>query len=89
MPNSRQALKRMRQDEKRRLTNKGKASAMKTAIRRLEAAVAAGDATAVNDAVKLAYKKIDKAAKGNVIHKNTAARRKSLVKRKAAAVAAK
>jgi len=89
MPNSRQAQKRMRQDEKRRLTNKGKASAMKTAIRRLEAAVAAGDATAVNDAVKLAYKKIDKAAKGNVIHKNTAARRKSLVKRKAAAVAAK
>lgn len=87
MPNSRQAKKRMRQDAKRRLLNKGKASAMKTAIRRVDEAVSAGDGAALEAAVNLAYKKIDKAAKTNVIHKNTAARRKSLVKRKAAAAA--
>lgn len=88
MPNSRQASKRMRQDEKRRLTNRGKASAMKTAIRRVDEAVAGGDSAVITEAVNHAYKKIDKAAKTNVIHRNTAARRKSLVKRKAAAVKA-
>jgi small subunit ribosomal protein S20 len=85
MPNSRQAKKRMRQDSKRRDNNRSKASAMKTAIRRVDEAVAEGDAAAVEVAVKVAYKRIDKASKANVIHDNTAARRKALVTRKATA----
>lgn len=85
MPNSRQAQKRMRQDEKRRLLNKSKASAMKTAIRKVEEAAAEGDEQAIKGAVNHAYKRIDKASKANVIHKNTANRRKALVMRKAAA----
>ena len=84
MPNSRQAKKRNRQDEKRRLNNRSKASAMKTAIRRVETAVEEGNKDALAEAVNVAFKRIDKAAKGNVIHANTAARRKSLVSRKAA-----
>ena len=84
MPNSRQAKKRMRQDDKRRLLNRSKASAMKTAIRRVKEAAEAGDKAALEQAVQTAYKRIDKAAKTNVIHANTAARRKSLVARTAA-----
>ena len=84
MPNSRQAKKRMRQDDKRRLLNRSKASAMKTAIRRVKEAAEAGDKAALEQAVQTAYKRIDKAAKTNVIHANTASRRKSLVARTAA-----
>ena len=84
MPNSRQAKKRMRQDDKRRLLNRSKASAMKTAIRRVKEAAEAGDQAALAQAVQTAYKRIDKAAKTNVIHANTASRRKSLLARTAA-----
>ena len=87
MPNSRSAKKRLRQDAKKRLANREKASAMKTAIRRVREAAAAGDKTQLDDAVKLAYSRIDKAAKTNVIHANTAARRKALVCRAARATA--
>ena len=83
MPNTNTAKKRLRQNVKRRLLNRTKASAMKTAIRRVDEAVAAGDADGVKEAIALAYKRIDKAAKANVIHANTAARRKALVCRKA------
>lgn len=88
MPNSRQAKKRMRQDDKRRLNNRSKSSAMKTAMRRVTDAVAEGDAAKVEAAVAVAYKRIDKAAKASVIHANTAARRKSLVARAARATTA-
>lgn len=84
MPNTKSAKKRLRQSSKRRMLNRTKASAMKTAIRRVREAAAEGDATKVQAAVKVAYKKIDKAAKANVIHANTAARRKALVCREAA-----
>lgn len=79
MPTSRSAKKRQRQDAKRRILNRAKASAMKTAIRRVREAVAEGDKVKVEAAVRLAYSRIDKAAKTNVIHANTAARRKALV----------
>lgn len=87
MPNSKSAAKRVRQNEKARLANRAKASAMKTAIRRVEKAVASGDAEQVKAAVSSAFQRIDKAAKAHVIHANTAARRKALVMRKATATA--
>ena len=86
MPNTKSAKKRMRQDEKRKLNNRMKASAMKTAIRRVQTlASEGGDAAALQAAVTQAYKRIDKAAKTNVIHANTANRRKALVARHAKA----
>jgi small subunit ribosomal protein S20 len=84
MTHSLSAAKRVRQNEKRRLANRQKASAMKTAIRRVEQAAEAGDKERLQQAVNEAYKRIDKAAKRNVIHSSTAARRKALVARKAA-----
>jgi len=86
MPTSKSAAKRVRQNEKQRLANKAKASAMRSAIKRVDLAVAGGDKAAVAKAVSDAFQKIDKAAKGSVIHANTAARRKALVARHAAAL---
>lgn len=83
MPNSKQALKRMKTDEKKRAANKAVATSMKTAIKRV---TAAPDATAAAAAMPNAMKRIDKAAKQNVIHDNTAARKKAQL---AKAVAAK
>lgn len=81
MAHSKQSRKRIRQNEKRRVANKAKTSEMKTLIKRLEAAVQKGDKAAASAMLPMVCKKIDKAAKANVIHKNTAARRKSLVAR--------
>ena len=81
MANIKSQIKRNRQNEKRRLRNKAVRSEVKT---RVKSAVSAAEAGAENttDAVRLALKKIDKAATKGVIHKNQAARRKSrLMKR--------
>ena len=77
MPHSRQARKRMKQSETRRLRNKATKSAMRTQIKKVRSEVKAGDAAAAEKAFSVAMKKLDKAAKSNVIHKNEAARRKS------------
>ncbi len=81
MPNSKQAAKRARQSEERRLQNKSVRSAMKTAIKRASAATTP---EAVADLVPAAMKRIDKAAKTNVIHRNAAARHKSRLARRLA-----
>jgi small subunit ribosomal protein S20 len=66
-------------NEKARVANKGVRSELKT---RTKAAVAAAGTDGAADALKLAVKKLDKAATKGVIHKNAAARRKSrLMKR--------
>jgi small subunit ribosomal protein S20 len=83
MANSLSSKKRARQNTRRRLANRVKASAMKTAIRRVDAVLPAGDAASIAAAVTLAYKRIDKAARKRIIHPNTAARRKALVARHA------
>ena len=91
MPNSKSAKKRVRQDAKKRLLNRTKSSAVRTAMRRVQEAASAAGAgeegadKALEAAVSHAYKRIDKAAKANILHANTAARRKALVARQAAA----
>jgi small subunit ribosomal protein S20 len=77
MPNSKQAAKRARQSEERRLHNKAVRSAMKSAVKR---AAISGTPEASAAAMKL----IDKAAKTNVIHRNAAARHKSRLARRLA-----
>ncbi|MHC4846366.1 MAG: 30S ribosomal protein S20 [Planctomycetota bacterium] len=87
MTSSLSAAKRVRQNEKARIRNKTRASAMKTAIRRVDEAIESGDVAAIKAAVAEAYKRIDKCAQTNVLHANTAAHRKSLIARKASAAA--
>ena len=82
MPNNKQASKRLRQDVNRTLRNKSRRTAMKNHIKSADEVLLAGDVTASKEAVSKAMKRIDLAAKKNVIHKNTAARRKSALSRK-------
>jgi small subunit ribosomal protein S20 len=57
--------------------NKADKSAMKTAIKKFDAAVLAGDKAAAEVAYKLAVKEVDQAALSGLLHKNNAARKKS------------
>ncbi len=76
MANIKSQIKRNRQNEKRRLRNRTVRSEINT---RSKAALAAADddPEAAAEALRQAVKRIDKAASKGVIHKNTAARRKS------------
>jgi small subunit ribosomal protein S20 len=86
MANIRSQIKRNRQNETRRLRNKAVRSELNT---RTKHAIGAAEAGAENseEALKLAIKRIDKAAAKGVIHKNQAARRKSRLVRRTAASA--
>jgi small subunit ribosomal protein S20 len=86
MPHTKSAAKRKRQSDRRNTANRARTSAIRTAMHRVDEAVAKGDKAALGKAVSAAFQRIDKAAKGSAIHANTAARRKSLVARKAAAL---
>lgn len=74
MPNNKQAAKRLRQSEVRRQANKTDKSAMRTAVRHV---LEADNKEAAVAAMPAAVKKIDKAAKKNILHDNAAARMKS------------
>ncbi len=82
MPTSKQAKKRMRQDEERRNHNKSIRTTMRSAMKKVLRASTADDAQA---AMPNAMKRIDKAAKTNIIHDNAAARFKSRLARHVAA----
>ena len=92
MPNNPCARKAMRKAEKARLRNRAVKTSLRTVVRKVNDAIATGDAAMTVDATKLATKKLDQAASKGYIHRNKAARLKSrMAKRvnKAAATAAK
>ena len=74
--NIKSQIKRNRQNEKRRLRNRTVRSEVNTRTKAALAAVEYDDEDA-DETLRLAMKRIDKAAAQGVIHKNTAARRKS------------
>lgn len=76
MANSDQAIKRIRQNNKTRARQKGQATAVRTAMAKVEAAVVNNADNAV-ELLQDATKSIDKAASKGLIHKNKAAREKS------------
>ena len=77
MANSPQARKRARQAEKRRSHNASLRSLVRTNIKRVVAAIAAGDAEQARAAYDQAVPVIDRMADKGIIHKNKAARHKS------------
>lgn len=81
MANIKSQIKRIRQNEKRRLRNKAVRSEIKTRIKRVKAAVLEGDNQALEEKLRVATKRIDKAASKGIIHKNKAARLKSQLHR--------
>jgi small subunit ribosomal protein S20 len=87
--NIKSQIKRNKQNEKARLRNKAVRSELKT---RTKAALSAAESGQENteEALRLAIKRLDKAAASGVIHKNQAANRKSrLVRRINSLTAAK
>lgn len=77
MPNIKSQWKRMRKSEDQRLRNKDVRSALKTDIKKFEAACDAGDTDAAKERFLIASRALDKAASKGVIHKNKAANKKS------------
>ena len=77
MPNTQSAIKRVRQERKRRLQNRRVRTRMRTFVKKAQSAIAEGDQEAASGAVVAAVREIDKAAQKGVIHQNNAARRKS------------
>ncbi len=77
MANIKSAIKRNKQNEKRRIRNRGYRGVARTFVTRARTAIAGKDADAAKAATLAAISALDKAAQKGVIHKNNAARRKS------------
>jgi small subunit ribosomal protein S20 len=84
--NIKSQIKRIRTNEKRRLRNKAVKSELKTYVRRTREAISAGEKGPAESALRIAVKKLDRAAAKGVIHKNQAANRKSSLARQVAAL---
>lgn len=82
MANIKSQIKRNRQNESRRVRNKGVRSALKTSTKKLLETSEAGDAAAAQEAFRAATRDLDKAAAKGIIHKNKAANQKSRLARR-------
>ncbi len=87
MPNIKSSKKDVLSSKVAYEKNKAEKSAMKTAIKKFEAAAVAGNRADAEAAYKLAVKAIDKACLNGLLHKNNAARKKSSLTLKLNAIA--
>ena len=81
MANIKSAKKRIKVISKKTLRNKMVKSATKTAVKKAQAAIAAGDKAAAEAACKAAIAAIDRAYMKGIFHKTAAARKKSTIQR--------
>lgn len=86
MANIKSAIKRNKQNEKRRVKNRVYRGRARTFILKARAALNTGDQQASAEAINVAVSALDKAAEKGVIHKNNAARRKSRLMKQLAAL---
>lgn len=86
MPNIKSAIKRVNVIEKKTLQNNMIKSAYKTAVKKFEQAVEAGNKEEATKLFSIATKKVDQACTKGVIVKNTAARKKSNMAKKLNAI---
>ena len=86
MPNIKSAIKRVSVIEKKTLRNNMVKSGYKSAVKKFEQAVEAGNKEEATKLLALATKKVDQACTKGVIVKNTAARKKSNMAKKLNAV---
>ncbi|WP_084861613.1 30S ribosomal protein S20 [Salibaculum halophilum] len=77
MANNPQSKKRARQTERRYAVNKARRSRIRTYLRRVEEAIAAGDKDAARSAFEKAQPELMRGVTKGVLHKNTAARKVS------------
>lgn len=77
MANTEQSKKRVRQTERRTEINKARRSRIRTFLRKVEEAIASGNAEAAKTALLAAQPELDRGVTKGVLHKNTAARKLS------------
>ena len=77
MANHKSAEKRARQTERRTVVNTARRSRVRSSIKKVEEAIAAGDKTAATAAFKAAQPEIQRGATARVVAKNAASRRVS------------
>ncbi|NHM30382.1 30S ribosomal protein S20 [Neobacillus terrae] len=82
MPNIKSAIKRVKTSEDRNAQNTTAKSAMRTAVKKADAAVVNNDSAVAKEVFAEAARKLDKAAAKGLIHKNAAARKKSRLAKK-------
>ena len=71
------AKKRIRQTERRTAVNRNRTSRIRSYVKKVEQALASGDAAAAKEALQVAEPEMMRGVKGGVLHKNTASRKVS------------
>ena len=89
MANIKSAIKRNRQAEKRRVRNAAVRSTVRTSVKSARAAIEGGQVAQARESLLKTIQVLDKAATKGVIHKNTAARKKSRLTRQLNALASR
>lgn len=87
MPNIASAKKRMRQSEVRRQRNRPARSRLRSSLRKLDEAIAAGDIEAVRQCWREAQALLDRSAQDGLVHRNLAARTKARIAKRVNRVA--
>jgi len=75
MANTPQARKRIRRNARRATINGNRMSRLRTFVKKVEAALDAGDKTAAAEALKAAQPELARGVARGVLHKNTASRK--------------
>jgi small subunit ribosomal protein S20 len=88
MANTAQSKKRARQSEARYAVNKARRSRIRTYLRKVEEAIASGDAAAAAAALLAAQPELARGVSKGILHKNTVARKMSRLSSRVKAVAA-
>jgi small subunit ribosomal protein S20 len=87
MANIKSQIKRNKQNERRGERNKTVRTALKTSTKKVRAAIASGDTDDAMAQQREAARALDKAVAKGIVHKRTAARRKSRLARAASSAA--
>jgi small subunit ribosomal protein S20 len=86
MANHFSALKRARQTERRAVRNRSNTSRLRSALRDMRSALAAGDKASAEQTFRKTASALDKAIQKGVLHENTAARYKSRLSKRLSAL---
>ena len=89
MANIKSQIKRIKTNEKARLRNKSVSSSIKTAVRKFRDALTAGDAAVISTELRTASQALDVAVQKGVLHKNSAANKKSSMAKAASKASAR
>ena len=84
MANIKSQIKRIKTNEKARLRNKSVSSSIKTAVRKFREALTSADSAAITTELRSASAALDVAVQKGVLHKNSAANKKSSMAKAAA-----